>query len=323
MTLALGKRPARDAVSFRFATYFDAKALPVPPLVFGKPWLVTDWQLFSNDTVGDCVFAGAAHETMLWRAEAGTPTGFSDQAVLADYSALTGYTPGNPDTDQGTDMQQAASYRLKTGVADAAGMRHKIDAYVALRPGDLDQLALATFLFGAGGVGIQLPSSAFDQFDNAEPWAPIMGAHIEGGHYIPVVGRNRAGNFLCVTWGRLHAITPAFLATYMDEGIGFLSFERLRGNASPQGYDAATLQADLKLLQAGPQPTTESAMATTKSADDTAGKLLAVKTAIQKVVNTFTYMGVSVGSHITDDELTQVATAAIKAGNDFDNAQTL
>jgi hypothetical protein len=321
--LALGKKSARDAVSFRFATYFDATALPVPPLVFGKPWLVTDWGVFANDTLGDCVWAGAAHETMLWTAEAGTPVQFTDSNVVSDYSAETGYFPGASSTDQGTDMQEAAAYRLKTGVVDATGTRHKIDAYVALKPGNLDQLALAAFLFGAAGVGIQFPSSAYDQFDNAEPWTPVSGSSIEGGHYVPIVGRNRAGNFLCVTWGRLHAVTPAFLTTYMDEGIGFLSFERLRGNASPQGYDAATLQADLKLLQAGPPSTETATMATASSADDTAGKLLAVKTAVQKVVNTFTYMGVSVGSHITDDELTQVATAAIKAGVDFDNAQSL
>ncbi len=320
--LALGKKPARDAVSFRFSTYFDARALPTPPVVFGKPWLVTAWGLLRNDAVGDCVWAGAAHETMLWRAEAGTPAVFTDTAVLADYAAVTGYDPARPDTDQGTDTQQAASYRLKIGVADATGTRHKIDGYVALRPGNLDQLALAAYLFGAAGVGIQLPTSAFDQFDNAEPWTPVAGAHIEGGHYISVVGRNRTGNFLCVTWGRLHAVTPAFLTTYMDEGIGYLSLERLRGSVSPQGLDYATLQADLALLRAGTPKETPMA-ATQTTAQDAADKLMAVKVAIQKVVNTFTYMGISVGSHITDEELTQVATAAIKAGDDYAGGQTI
>ena len=321
--LALGKKPARNAVSFRFSTYFDASALPTPPPVFGKPWLVREPGVLANDKVGDCVWAGAAHETMLWRAEAGTPTAFTDAAVLADYSAVTGYTPGNPDTDQGTDMQQAASYRLKTGVADAAGTRHRIDAYVALQPGNLDQLALAAYLFGAAGIGVQLPDTAFDQFDNAEPWSVVSGARIEGGHYVPVVGRNAHGNFLVWTWGRLHAVRPDFLTTYMDEGLGYLALERLRGTVSPQGLDAATLQADLALLRAGPQPAQPKEAAVAKTPEDITLKLTTVKAAIQKVVNTFTYMGISVGSHITDEELTQVANAAIQAGDNFDGGQTI
>jgi hypothetical protein len=308
--LALGKKPARAAVSFKFETYFDAAVLPAVPRVFGKPWLVSEWGLLRNDTVGDCVWAGAAHETMLWSAEAGNPVAFTDADVLADYAAVAGYDPTKPESDQGTDMQQAAAYRLKTGIVDAYRGRHKVDAYVALQPGGLDQLALAAFLFGSAGVGIQLPDSAFDQFQNAEPWSPVTGSRIEGGHYVPIVGRNRVGNFLCVTWGRLHAVTPAFLTTYMDEGVGFLSLERLRGSVSPQGFDYATLQSDLALLRAGPPK--EKAMPETATSDP-AADLAAVKLAIQNVVNTFTYLGVSVGSHITDDELTKVATAAISA----------
>jgi hypothetical protein len=663
-----------------FDTYFSASDLPMPPLMFGKPWLVNEWNIFSNDKVGDCVLAGAAHETILWRAEAGTPVEFTDASVLSDYSAVTGYDPANPDSDQGTDMQVAASYRLKTGVSDKDGTRHKIDAYVALSPGNLDQVALAAFLFGAVGVGIQFPSSAFDQFDHGEPWDPVAGSHIINGHYIPClrgdtcvsllngtevpikdlvgtdqwiyalndkhqvvpalatnirrtkqdvklvricldngehfdctpdhlimlrdgnylradelsigkslmplyrrnnkfgyeevmhpqkgkwqlthrcvaqqfhqlrrkkvvhhidfdkrnnrpdnfrimsledharlhqecsgllnqyaksdigrersreimsgnwensqfrarhdahlrnnlklqehrkngdfsnfdarsangkktgatnirfahtpeifarrrlsliarlkndpeflaskreiarangsktarltneqishiakrlegaprgigaalaaefgvarslitkikqgryvnhkvtaieylpgthdvfdlevpvyhnfaispgvfvhncVGRNRAGNFLCVTWGRLHAITPGFLMEYMDEGIAFLSFERLRGAVSPQGFDAATLQSDLALLKAKPTMK-ETTMATTQ--DDAATKLIAVKVAVRKVVSGFSYHGINVGSYVTDDEITQVAAAAIQAIADLSNARTI
>ena len=60
-----------------------------------------------------------------------------------------------------------------------------------------------------------------------------------------------------------------------------------------------------------------------KTPEDITLKLTTVKAAIQKVVNTFTYMGISVGSHITDEELTQVANAAIQAGDNFDGGQTI
>jgi hypothetical protein len=71
-------------------------------------------------------------------------------------------------------------------------------------------------------------------------------------------------------------------------------------------------------------PTQEIAMAEPANlAIDTAGRLAAVKVAIKEVVDTFTYMGVHVGSYITDDELTQVAQASIKARDDFDNAPSI
>ena len=55
--------------------------------------------------------------------------------------------------------------------------------------------------------------------------------------------RNSAGNFLVLTWGRLHAATPAWLATYMDEGSAPLSVEMLNAKGvSPESYDAPTLQ---------------------------------------------------------------------------------
>lgn len=250
--LALGKKPARKgAVSFAFETYFNAKEFPTPPVVFGKTSLVTEWGVLANDTKSDCVFAGAAHETMLWNAESGAKPGlsFSDECVLSDYSAVTGYDPNNPDSDQGTDMQQAAAYRQKIGIMDAGGARHRIDSYVAIKPGNVEQLALATYLFGAVGVGIQFPSNAFDQFDNAEPWRVVSGSELNGGHYVPCVGRNSHGNFLVVTWGRLHGVTPGFLARYMDEGISYLSAEMLKDNLSRRGFDYETLKTDLHKLR--------------------------------------------------------------------------
>jgi hypothetical protein len=327
MTLRLGKRPARDAISFRFGTYFDASRLPTPPALIGRPQLVAAWGMLGNDQVGNCCWAGAAHETMLWCAEAKSAVTFTDQSVIGDYSAATGYTPSDPNSDAGTDVQQAASYRQKTGIADASGTRHRIDAYVALLPGNVEQLALAAYLFGAAGIGIQLPTSAMDQFEAGQPWSVVAGATVEGGHYVPVVGRNSRGNFMVVTWGRLQAVTPGFLAAYMDEGVGYLSLERLRGSVSPQGFDEATLQADLGLLRASTpasstSPQQENTMATTTTPIDQS-RLIAVKAAIQKVVSTFSYLGIKVGDHVTDAEITAVATAAIQADDDYQNAPTI
>lgn len=231
--MKLGKKAARpNAVKLRLSAALPSIELPTPPPVFGRPGLVPAWGILGNDKTGDCVFAGAAHETMLWRAVAGSLVPFNDQAVIAAYSAVTGYDPAKPDTDQGTDMQQAAAWRLHTGIVDAVGATHKVDAYASISVGNVTEIVQAAYLFGAVGVGVQLPTTALDQFDRAERWTDNQGPQIEGGHYFPCIGRNSNGDLLIVTWGRLHAATPSFIAKYMDEGLAYLSFESVHAISS-------------------------------------------------------------------------------------------
>jgi hypothetical protein len=251
MALRLGKKPARpNAIRLKFGTFFSSMELPAPPLVFGRPDLVRRWGMLANDEHSCCIYSGGPHETMLWRAWAGLPIPqFTDATTLADYAAVTGFNPADPSTDQGGDMQEAASYRRKIGLIDAAGERHRIDSYVALKAGDLDELALATFTLGAVGLGLEMPSSAMDQFDRAEPWDVIANSPTEGGHYVPCISRNSHGNFLVVTWNRLHAVTPRFIAKYMDEGVAYLSLEQIRTTGvSPRGFDEAGLHQALRQI---------------------------------------------------------------------------
>jgi hypothetical protein len=236
--LALGKKPARaGAYRLAFGDFFSAASLPTPPLVFGRPQLVTTWGLLANDVDADCCQAGAAHETMLWKASAGQPIPkFTNANVLADYLAVN---PSDPTYQGGTDVEEFAAYRKNTGIEDVTGARHKIDNYVSLKSTDI---ALAAYLFGAVGVGVQLPMSANDQFDQAVPWDVVPGSRNDGGHYFPIMGRNSAGNFLCVTWGRLQAVTPAFIAQYCDEAVCYLSADYLNAGQSPRGYTDAILE---------------------------------------------------------------------------------
>lgn len=249
MTFCLGKTAARDAVKFKYSTYLDAAALPKAPSAFTPlRMLVSNWGMFANDTVSDCVWAGSAHETITFNREIAVDVQFTDKTVLSDYSVVTGYNPANPATDQGTDLQAAASYRRKIGVLDASGKRHKIDSYIALEPGNVDQAVQAAFIFSAVGIGLQLPNSAINQFDGNQPWTPVKGARNLGGHYVPLLGRNSKGYLLVVSWGRLQAMSPEFLAAYMDEGLVYLSFEYIKNKLSPQGFDEVTLRADLTAI---------------------------------------------------------------------------
>jgi hypothetical protein len=250
MKYKLGKRPARlGAIALRFADVFDASKLPTPPQFFGHWAAVSDFGMLANDKVSDCIFAGAAHETMVFNAEVGKVATFNDAVVISDYSAATGYIPSQPKTDQGGDMPACAEYRRTTGILDAIGVRHKIDAYVALDPGDIDQLFLATYLTGACGMGFMLPNSADGQTDKKVPWSIVPHARIEGGHYVPAFGRQANGNIMAVTWGMLQEIEPDFYMQYNDESVVYLSLEILDAkNLSPEGYDSAAIAAFLASL---------------------------------------------------------------------------
>lgn len=230
----------------------DPNALPVVPISFGMDSLPSPWGMMGNDSAGDCVEAGIIHSIMRWTLRNGGATApFSDDDALNLYSAWTGYDPNYPSTDQGTNMVDAYKRWQKTGVTDDAGKVHKIGAYVALTAGDTDELAEAAYIFGCVGVGVQFPDQWMDAFDDGEPWDRIGRPNIEGGHYIPVIGRKPNGNFVCVTWGKLQEITPAGYKQFADEGLVAVSEDQLNAKGvNAIGFDYAKLTADLAKVKA-------------------------------------------------------------------------
>jgi hypothetical protein len=239
----LGKLPARPgAVKLKFATY---KTLPTYPKA-ERP-VDLGWGMLGNDNYGDCVWAGAGHETMSWNNEAKKTVTFTDKSVLSDYSKVTGFKPNDPNSDQGTDMQVAANYRKKTGVVDANGVRHKVGAYVALNLGNTTQVKEAIYLLGAIGVGFNFPDYAMDEFDSGQTWHVKSGGSISGGHYVPAIGYDSRYLYV-VSWGKLVKMTWGFYKKYADEVIAYLSPEMLTGGISLEGYNVIQLDADIRNL---------------------------------------------------------------------------
>jgi hypothetical protein len=250
----LGKKPARPwaapGTKFRLASYLSGpQSLPAVPAAFGHQHLVAQWGMLANDRYGDCVFAGAAHETMLYNKEAGKTVLFNDANVLSDYSKVTGFDPRDPATDRGTDIQDAAAYRRKTGIVDAAGKRHAIAAYLALDPGNVEHLLLAAYLFSAVGIGLNLPASALDQARQGQVWDVVAESANIGGHYVPLVGRLALGTLVAVSWGKAQFMTPRFFQTFCDEAVAYVSTEDLVRQKSPEGFSYSDLLRDLAVLQ--------------------------------------------------------------------------
>ncbi len=248
MPYRYGKKAARPgAMLLTLRDYVDKSKLPPVPENFGHDSSIVQWNLYGNATYGDCVWAGAAHETMIWNAVAGHPVTISTADVLDDYAAVTGFDPKKPDTDQGTDMVEAAQYRQKVGIRDTQNNRHKIGAYLSLQPGDLSDIWAATYLFGAVGIGLKMPESTQTQFDAGQPWTVVSGSKIDGGHYTALCGRQ--GDYLhVITWGAVQRMTLEFFQTFCDEAVAYLSAEDLTNGKSPEGFDYASLTADLAAL---------------------------------------------------------------------------
>ena len=251
MGFKYGKLAAtEDSRDLKLGAYIDdAAVLPKIP----ASWGTTDpfpagWGLLGNDTWGDCAIAGPAHETMLWTKEGtGHAATFTDACVLSDYSAITGFDPNDPSTDQGSNVRTVAGYRKRVGMIDASGKRHKIAGYVSIDHRNLAHVLAAGFLFDAVGIGFQVPASAQEQFGNRQPWTVVPGSPIEGGHYVPLVGAD-LGWLYIVTWGRVQKMSRQFFAKYADETWGYLSTEFLHGGKSPDGFNLTQLRADLAAL---------------------------------------------------------------------------
>lgn len=254
--LKFGKLEARpDAVSFRFNDYVDLAQLPSPPPNFGHETLVKQWGMDGNDVAGDCVFAGAAHETKLWCAEAGVPVAITDGpdgTAIKNYSAFTGYDPaqsddqGNNPTDEGTDVASWLSHRRTTGFIDDNDTAHKIGAYIKLELGNLDQLRYAAYYFDGIGIGIQFPEQWMKSFQSGgRTWTALKSPNFVGGHYISGVAFRNNMPVIC-TWGALVEMTLDAYRQVADEVYAYLTPEKLRNGVDANGISYAQLTADIR-----------------------------------------------------------------------------
>lgn len=257
MALKTGKAPARPgAVSFRFSDFASVAKMPAPPVSFGHESLVKNWGMLGNDVAGDCVFAGTGHEIMLWNAEVGKFVRISDKTALANYSEFTGYDPtqadpttGDNPTDLGTDVAKWLSRRRKTGFFDDAGQYHKIGAYIALEPGNADQLRYAAYYFDGVGIGINFPRQWMDIFDQGgRVWPALSNPNYEGGHYISAVAF-RDHRPVIVTWGQKVELTLGAYAQTCDEAYAYLTPEKLAKGVDLQGFNYAKLTDYIKQLR--------------------------------------------------------------------------
>jgi hypothetical protein len=252
MPYMLGKKPASPLKkkAIRFSDIFNLAKLPTPPQEFGHSELIKNWGMLGNDEFGCCVWASKAHCHMLWsRMGQHVLDQFTTFNVLSDYAAQTGFSASDPESDQGTDMKEAAEYHRKIGVLDRAKVRRRVSSYINNALGNIEQIAVCAYIFGAVEIGVILSKENMDQFDNEQVWT-VTGTPV-GGHCVPIVGRDGNGDFIAISWGRTFRMSPAFIQTQMDEGITYLSDQTINRMGKSGGFDRATL--DQMLAKISPQ----------------------------------------------------------------------
>lgn len=252
----LGKRAPRiDKRTLQFRDYITrpiaaAKTtpLPYPPPKEDRLSRVKSWPMYANDRIGDCALAYAGHQIQMWESftRPGTPPPTTEQ-IIAAYSAITGYVPGDPSTDNGTVLLDMLNYWRKYGIAG-----RKILAFAKLTQGDLEESRWSVEYFGGTCLGVALPVTA--QTQNAWTVVDMTGDGQPGswgGHCIPsgafdysVPGEIRN---TVVTWGAEMPMSNNFYKAYNDESYAVFSEDWLDSKGrDPDGFNLSQLLADLK-----------------------------------------------------------------------------
>ena len=219
--------------------------------------------VYMNDSLGDCVIAGGYHVIGVSSANAGDMFIATSDQIIADYSAIGGYVPGDPSTDNGCELPDALSYWAGKGYADGS----KLLGWLAVNPLDKAEMMAALYLFENLYIGMELPDAWVDPFPAGSGFTwDVAGDPVpSNGHCIMAAGYDATG-LLVDTWGMMGHLTWAAVAKYCAPNTGGEIYvkvtEEMIARASvraPNGFDWATLVSDFNdmgglLLNLPPSP---------------------------------------------------------------------
>jgi hypothetical protein len=253
------KPPVAHGFRVQFGNYLRRKDLPPPPgnvnysTGSAAPAIA---QMYLNDQLGDCVIAGGYHIIGMETGDAnGQPFIASDQQITADYSAIGGYVPGNPATDNGANLTDAMNYWTQKGFADGS----KLVGWCAVDPSNQMESMQAAYLLENLYIGGALPDS---WLNNATPGAvwDVDTPDPNNGHCVAIVGYSSQG-VLVSTWGMVVTMTWAAYASFCSpanngESYVLLSPDQISAGTqkAPNGIDWNTLVADFQALGGGANP---------------------------------------------------------------------
>ena len=239
----LGRLPSAPEKLAKRLQLADYLTLPPLPLSVSHAAIGEPWGMLGNDAAADCTCAAVGHaEQVVSEYAAKRPSPVTTAEVLAAYSAITGYVPGDESTDNGANMLDVLSYWQHHGVGGV-----KCGPYVAFDPKNKAQWKAAVYLFGFAYIGVSLPDRIVNALPSIVSWSGTSGApNPSNGHCVCVAGYN-ATYAHPVTWAKYISMSWAFAAKYADECYAVAVPQWAGGN--PAGLNWTQLQADLAALR--------------------------------------------------------------------------
>ncbi len=248
MTRRLGRLPHDPWLLARLpkaAPHLDAVA--ASQLVQAVDWsrgvAPESWGMCGNDVLGDCTCAAVAHAIALWESYCPPVSFMTDPEVVALYSAVSGYVPGNEATDAGARCADVLERWRAEGV-ECAGALDRLSAYATIEPKRHDHVLAAIWAMGCVYAGVLLHEAQESEALWSDLTTPVL-----GGHCVLLVAADDDG-LTCVTWGELRRMSWAWWDACSEEAYALLSPRWLAAGRGPQGFPVAALQAEMRALAA-------------------------------------------------------------------------
>ena len=249
------KRSPLGAKKLHLADYLRQFTLPPSPpsadySAAAQPSLT---QIFGNDALGDCVIAGANHILGVETGNAGSCLVTPEAQVVKEYSAVGGYVPGNPATDQGCDLVTALNYYSTTGFTNGT----KLLAWLAINGSNVAEIQAALFLFENLYFGMELPDAWISPFPSGDGFVwDVAGAQDpNNGHCVMGAAYDSRGVSKLASWGLQGVLTYAAIAEYATGKTGgelyvLLSPDQLAKGQSkaPNGVAWSDILADFNAM---------------------------------------------------------------------------
>lgn len=220
-TVKLGRRPRLAGKQRLHLSDFISHAMlpPPPPSVDYWPKAASVLaDIYKNDALGDCVIAGGYHVLGVETGNAsGTPFHATAAQIVADYSAIGGYVPGKPSTDEGCNEETAFDYWKKHGFANGS----KILGAISINASSKSDIQAACYLFENLFFGVGLPDAWISPFPAGSGfvWGVNGHANPNNGHCFIATGYGPSGVTID-SWGLKGVVTYDAVAAYASPAGG-------------------------------------------------------------------------------------------------------
>lgn len=246
------KRPIALGPHFKLRNYLK-QGIPAPPTTYDwSPAALSSLRdIYLNNSLGCCVISEGYHAEGVATGNAGIEFVASDAQIISDYSAIGGYVPGDPSTDNGCDEVTAMNYWTSHGYVNGT----KLLGWLTVDATNIIEIQTCIWLFEELDLCAGLPDAFVNPFPSGDGfvWSDTT-PDMNNGHSFGGFGYDSTGVKID-TWALFGTITYASIAAICSQSAGGGLYIRLtpdmlaKGQAkAPNGVDWTSLIADFDAM---------------------------------------------------------------------------